>query len=527
MLSLSLRSARRHLLQWAIGAGAGLSILFVNAPAWAEEARPGVLVVLVDPGSTSLDPAEVRAAIARELRVDVVDAPVAGAAGTMSVKVEGTTELTMTFQSTDGWVEVTRQVALPADPSEQIETMALLAGNLARNEAGELLAGLKPKETPPPEETHPSPQQRTELRAKVIPPKAPPPPKPAEASACELARLKLTSPRPLHLSLWHPIALDRDSERHAYYLEFGLGYGRVGGISGGALNPLILRIEGPLVGAAVAGIYLDARGPACGAYLGGVGVRAQEELDGADVAGVFAWRDGPVDGVQAAGVITAARRVRGAQAAGALNLARGLLVGVQMSGVANFASGSVRGAQLAAAYNRSDDLDGIQIGLVNQAGRVRGVQIGLINVSRKVDGIALGLVNVVRDGRTEFVAWADGPARFNAGVKYLFDPVYTLVGAGYDLEPSTSASSAIGVEVPFRPFFGALDVMYSFVGDYWLRGIQEFHARHELRYRAMLGVELVPRWFGLFAGGAAEHGVDSNGRQLHFRPEGLAGIQVF
>jgi hypothetical protein len=524
MLPISLHSVRLSLLRWAIGAGAGVGALLVTGPAWAEEARPGVLVVLVDPGSTSLDPAEVRAAVARELRVDVVDAPAAGAAGTMSVKVEGPSELTMTFQSTDGWVEVTRQVGLPADPAEQMETIALLAGNLARNEAGELLAGLKPKQTPPPEKRTPAPAPRAEPRPKVPPPKTLTPPRLTEPGACELARTGLTSPRPLNLSLWHPIALG--NERHTYNLELGLGYSRVGGISGAAVSPLILRIEGPLVGAAVAGIYLDARA-GCGANLSGVGVRAQGELDGADAAGVFAWRDGPVEGVQAAGVITAARRVRGAQAAGALNLARGLLVGVQMSGIANFATGSVRGVQLAGVYNRSDDLDGIQIGLVNQASRVRGVQIGLINVSRKVDGIALGLVNVVQDGRTEFVAWVDGPARINAGVKYLFDPVYTLVGAGYDLEPSTSASSAIGVEVPLRPFFGALDVMYSFVGDYWLRGIQEFHARHEIRYRAMLGVEIVPRWFGLFAGGAAEHGVDSNGRRLHFRPEGLAGIQVF
>jgi hypothetical protein len=501
--------------------------LLASAPAWAEEARPGVLVVLVDPGSTGLDPAEVRAAIARELRVDVVDAPVAGAAGTMSVKVEGSTELTMTFESTGGWVDVTRQVELPPDPAEQIETMALLAGNLARNEAGELLAGLKPKDTPPPEETPPPPPKRAEPRPEVIRPKTAAPPKLPELSACGLAQRDRTSVRPLNLSLWHPVALDRDSERHRYYVELGLGYGRVGGLSGGAVNPFALRIEGPMLGAAAAGIYLGARGPGCGVYIAGIGIHAQGALEGAEAAGVFAGRDGAVEGVQGAGIVAASRRVRGVQGAGVTSLASDRVVGAQVSGLANLAAGSVRGAQLSALYNHSDDLDGIQIGLMNHAGRVRGVQIGLVNVSRKVDGIALGLVNVVRDGRAELVAWADGPARANVGVKYLFDPLYTLIGVGYDLEPSTSASSAIGVHLPLGPFFWDLDAMYSFVGDWWLKGIQQFHARHELRYRAMLGVELVPRWFGLFAGGAAEHGVDSTGRRLGWRPEALAGIQLF
>jgi hypothetical protein len=132
-----------------------------------------VLVVLVDPGSASLDPAEVRAAIARELRVDVADTPVGHAAGTMSVKVEGTTELTMTFQSVDGRVDVTRQVGLPPDPAEQTETIALLAGNLARNEAGEVLAGLKPEQPPP--ETFTPPPERDAPRREVPRKKTGPP----------------------------------------------------------------------------------------------------------------------------------------------------------------------------------------------------------------------------------------------------------------------------------------------------------------------------------------------------------------
>ncbi len=143
-------------VRWALGTG--LSAPLATGPAWAAEAQSPVLVVLVDPGSTSLDPAQVKAAIARELRVAVADAPAGDGAGTMNVKVKGTTELTVTFQSADGQVDVTRQVGLPPDPAEQTETIALLAGNLARNEAGELLAALKPTEAPR-ETAEPAPER--------------------------------------------------------------------------------------------------------------------------------------------------------------------------------------------------------------------------------------------------------------------------------------------------------------------------------------------------------------------------------
>jgi hypothetical protein len=509
-----------------VGAASFFGAMCVEAWASAEEAGPRVLVVSVDPGSTGLDPEAVRKAIAGELRVDVVDAPVANAAGTMSVKVAGTTGLTMTFESTDGWIDVTRQVELPSDPREQIETIALLAGNLARNEAGELLAGLKPKEKPP--QARPRPASKRTLppnqvaRADVLPP-----PKPPERDPCALGREAGGSLRPVGLSLWHPIAVDPHSERHRYHAELGLGYGRIGGLAGGAIDALALRIDGPMVGAAAAGIYLDARGPGCGAYFSGIGVIGRDTLKGGEAAGVFAWRDAEVTGAQGAGVMGYLRGLRGAQAAGVLALDRGRLVGAQVSGIVSVTTGRVEGAQLAGVYNSGGDVDGVQIGLVNQAGHVRGLQVGLVNVSRKVDGIALGLVNVVSEGRTELVAWVDGAERANVGARYLFNPAYLLVGAGYDLEPSTSASSAIGLHLPFGRFFWDLDAMYSFVGDWWLKGVQTFHARHEFRYRAMLGVELVPRWFGVFAGGAAEHGVDSTGRALAWRPEGVFGVQVF
>jgi hypothetical protein len=529
----------------------------------ADPPANSVLVVVVDPGSSGLDPSLVRAAIARELGVDVVESPATGAAGKMTARVYGQGELSMTFESADGAIQVERSLELPRDPTEQVEAMALLAGNLARNQAGELLAGLQKK--PPPAQPSPAKPPPSSGPSKTPAKVAPKPPESRALpiargpSACALARMISAPVRPVNLSLYHPKALDQQSATRTYRAELGLAYSRVGGLRGAGLNVLYLRVDGATVGAAGGGL-LTATGAVCGVSLGGAGTLGQGPLDGGELAGVFSVRTGWVEGVQIAGLFAKARGLRGAQLSAALALSDGPLLGqqlgsllawtrgnarggqvsagmsvvtgpldgLQVSGLVSYAGQSVQGLQLGGLFTHGTDLSGVQIGLVNRADRVRGAQIGVVNLSRKVDGIALGLVNVVTQGRTQLVAWGDGPARANLGVKYLFGLAYALVGVGGDVEePSTSASYALGLHLPFDLLWADFDVLYSFVGDQYLRGVQTFHARHELRYRAMLGLEVLPGWFGVFAGGALEHGIDWSGENLGSRPELVAGIGVF
>ncbi|HOU92367.1 MAG TPA: hypothetical protein PLU22_15045, partial [Polyangiaceae bacterium] len=113
------------------------------APPAADAApAPRVLVVRVEPGASGLEPAAVRAAIARELGVEVVEAPVDGALGVLTVRFDAADGLEMAFEKRDTGRSVERSLRVPPDPARRLEAVALLAGNLARDEAGDLVAAL-------------------------------------------------------------------------------------------------------------------------------------------------------------------------------------------------------------------------------------------------------------------------------------------------------------------------------------------------------------------------------------------------
>jgi hypothetical protein len=291
-----------------------------------------------------------------------------------------------------------------------------------------------------------------------------------------------------------------------------------------------------------------------------IGNESYGDLRGFEGAGIANVRSGAVDGAQASIVFGSAREVRGAQAAGvvahssarvqgfqgaiALALASGPVEGVQMGAVSlaggevqgaqaaialNLASGGVEGAQ-AGVLNLAPSVSGAQIGLVNIGGRVRGTQVGLVNIAESVDGLPVGVVNVVGDSRTQALAWADTHGFAYGGVKYLHAPLYTLIALGAELSASEgtnahrlAADTGLGVHAQAGPWFGALDVVYSFQGlpDPPTGADPD---RHFLRYRLTGGYDY-ENLVGLFAGIGLEHEIA--GESASFGPFGLAGIQIF
>ncbi len=138
----------------------------------------------------------------------------------------------------DGGERTTRSLDLPADRAQSLEIIALLAGNLARDEAGELLARLTPPE-PPPEPPAPPPSETSETapapaekavapakkeedapeaarprrRAQGLPPPPKLPPPPAPAPPPDLAKLIRDENASFNLSLWYPTTLLSETER--------------------------------------------------------------------------------------------------------------------------------------------------------------------------------------------------------------------------------------------------------------------------------------------------------------------------
>ncbi len=485
----------------------------VAAPASAPSRAP--LIVRVDAGSSGLSADVIRTAIAKELGVEAVAE--GEASSSVGVRILGN-RARVSFTRASG-EKLEREVELPVETSSRIEVIALLAGNLARDEASELLAGLKkPESEPEPEpepvaavEPTPTPAPALGVEAKTTP---------APASA-EGAR---RGPLAANLSLFHPLAIVDGSERQTFDIEVGLAYSRIGGLTGFGLTVGHLRVEGPAHGVGISGLWTRVDGDARGAFGTGILSQGGGTLEGAEASGIATLRRGDVDGAQGAGIVSTAARVRGAQLSGAVSWANGPVIGFQAAGALAYAKHDVDGVQLS-VLNIGGNVHGAQLGLVNIGGNVKGSQVGLVNVSDRVEGVPLGLVNVVKNGRTQAVAWADTQVVANAAVKYLNGPVYTLVGAGYDGGDGAAPTFAIGAHVKLsRATYLEIDALYRYLTDF--DDTDSDPDRHLSALRGLIGIEgLGPT--GVFVGGGVSHDVDSHGEGSRVRAYGVAGVSLF
>lgn len=483
------------------------------------------ILVQVDVGTSGLSADVVRAAIGRELGVAT---PSEGAAASsLSVKIVGSRARVSFVRSSGEKLE--REVELPREPSSRVEVIALLAGNLARDEAAALLEAMKKPEpepapepssppAPAPQPPRPAPQPQNVQEAPVTTPPA------ADAHSTGPAAKAERGPFTANLSLFHPIALHAHSENRRYDLELGLAYSRIGALSGFGLTIGHLRVEGPARGVGVAGLWTRVTHDAGGAFVAGIFAESWGRLEGAEAAGLATIRRGDLDGFQGAGILAAASRVRGVQMSGIASFAKGAVSGAQVGGALAFARDDVEGAQVA-VVNVGGNVHGAQVGLVNIGGDVSGAQVGVVNVSDRVDGVPLGIVNVVKHGRTQAVAWADTLVVANAAVKYLNGPVYTLVGAGFDGGDGAAVAFALGGHVKLgRTSYLEIDALYRYLSDFDDTDGDE--DRHLSAARVLVGLERIGP-AGAFAGGGVAHDVDSHGNGARVRGYGVAGVTLF
>jgi hypothetical protein len=306
-------------------AGAGGKPAGEAAKAPAADEAPVVVVVRSE--GQGLDAASVRAEIARELGVPAVapEAAPGRTRGTLTVTWRAAPrELVVGFQHPERGA-LTRVVDAPERPAEVAHAAALLAGNLARDDEGEV--------------ARPTGQ--------AAPAKAPP-----------------TKHLAAHFSLFHPIATNRDAPEATVNVSLNVIYGRVGGLDGVQLGPINV-VAGDAKGAQFALGWNWSRGTTSGFQGALMGFNyAGGKADAWQFAPVFNYAGGALSGVQASlGANVAGGEVRGAQLAG-VNVA-----------------GDVRGLQ-AGLVNVGGRVKGVQLGLINVADDVEGAPIGLISVTK-------------------------------------------------------------------------------------------------------------------------------------------------
>ena len=154
-------------------AAVGSAVAWVALCGWAQAApeRPR-LVVVFDASAASLPQAEIRAAIAAELGAVLVDDAASGE-GVLSVTRGDHGRIVMTYRPLR--TIVVRTVPEPPDSTDTPALLALVAGNLVRNEALELIPKARPAPATPP----PSPDASPGELVSPFPPVRPAPPSPA------------------------------------------------------------------------------------------------------------------------------------------------------------------------------------------------------------------------------------------------------------------------------------------------------------------------------------------------------------
>ena len=420
----------------------------------ASQSEVATLLVEVVPGSMELDVEEIRSAIASELSLPITTDSTQPYVGKVSVDALLAPVVRVRYESKDGTTKLERRGALPVDRNKRSVVVAWVIGNLVRNEAAEILAGMTQSHSPgsirggSTEAVGGSEAGAANSESAA---------RDASDSDGRTATIEQNSDRPialrgdvrvagtvaprdatllaarvLNLALYAPqLALGRDAERHRYALSVGALYSRVGALSGVGFTLLVDRIERRSKGVVVAGLWSQTD-EFVGTAVAGLGIQSSGTLRGADISGLVALRQGCVVGAQVTGIWASAndsclhskspifgqRRAlegaqiagiiarldggfRGAQVAGAGAFARDDFDGVQSAFGLTYSRGSFVGGQLALGANFGlGDMRGIQLagGFNHVARDAHGAQVAMgFNSARDIRGMQLAFVNSARD----------------------------------------------------------------------------------------------------------------------------------
>jgi hypothetical protein len=344
-----------------------------------------------------------------------------------------------------------RTIDIAGDATLWPDAVALLAGNLVRDEASSLLATLpeEPAAAPLAPLVSPAPPVSAVAPAPVSDPSSAPITSPSSSPSAGANLVAPPRPHtPVSFGLVPILSTDGlgiGRVRHDVSLDLAVGVSGGSGVLsiGGAVDVELGPVSGlQLAGAVVTaeelrGVQLagavayatEVRGTqVAGALSGASTVRGLQiggalaiatRSSGSQVAGVAAL-SGEDAGVQVAGALAMsggdtttqisgagsfARGKAGLQIAGALSVAGGSAA-TQLSGAMNVAGGTTH-TQIAGALNIAKHVEGVQIGTFNIARKVDGVQVGIINIGGGDDGVSLGLLNIVPGGRTDLEANLD------------------------------------------------------------------------------------------------------------------------
>jgi hypothetical protein len=375
----------------------------------------------------------------------------------VSVVVSGDSA-TVLYTDTAGTTRA-RTLELGREPAQWPTLITLLAGNLVRDEAAELL-----------------PPDPDVARAAPSAPQTPPQPALAEVVPPPVRQVPIVPPP--------AVAVPIRAEMRGSVVVFGL----VPGLSTDLVDfDRSHEISVGLVASASAGAAFEVAGA----------VDISHQRSGVQIAGALTVANDV--STQLAGALAIAKRAD-VQAAGAVAVADHAVT--QLAGATNIAGDTT--TQVAGALNVASLVHGLQLAPVNIARRVEGVQIGVVNIGGGPDDESFGLLNIVPGGRTDLEAAVDtdriGTLTFRHGGKHWHN-VYG-VGAQHEREANVDQLWMLGLGLGAS--FHVLDQPVDLEGIAWqVNQGKSFDTNHvNLLNQARLTVAIPVGPIALAVGGA-------------------------
>jgi hypothetical protein len=483
-------------------------LLFLIVFAVSPEARAGDEPILLLVHGDELPRERLRDAIANELHKPVALSG-AGVATNGVVTVtyrQSARELAVTWDGPKRGT-VSRVVSAPSKIDDVVRDAAMLAGNLARDEAEDLVAPVPPLLPPATDNT-------------IIPPLPPsisdtaPPPVTAEPrKGIQKDKEEVT------LGVFYPLATNLGRPWVRTHFDLNLLYGRVGQLDGFQLG--------------VVNVVTTADGKGTGNVSG-----IQLSPFGANIA------TGKVEGLQLSPVLNiAGKGLEGWQTSFLLNRSGGDVAGFQGTWGVNSISGTLSGVQIG-SLNISGDVRGVQLGLINVAKKVDGTTIGLINVADDIDGVPIGIASVTKTGGVHPQAWVSNATFGNFGIKLATKHTYTMPSVhyhhGYERD-FVGAGFTIGGHIPIGdngigPYVDT-DISFSWLyapqrsSSVLQDGSVDTYHQHlvQPRLRALFGWRFAEH-FGIFGGPGLLTQIrmlrDGNETIIRLGPEFVMGVEL-
>ena len=494
-----------HTSRFAL-AGLLLATLAIPAPAAAQTEQPIRLEVR---GGPDLDVDALRQRLEEDLGAEVrlvspeevaEPAPVVTPpqpAGAGEAPVDAPPELSVAVGD-DGAIRIVyRRPGVPArvrdtvaveDRQETTVIIALIASNLVRDEASELLESLRRPEpeaeaatTQPLPEPQPEPEPEPPVVVYMDPPAEAEEPEEAPEPEPEEELPEASGPNPTPLRM--PIAIDfapgvgfssftrgRDV-RTASFGMLGAWAGRLRGVGGSGIVDISSHgVEGAQMAGVVAfnggrltgiqgsGVVSITGGAVEGVQLSGIANVASGDMTGAQLSGILNVASGDLRGVQGGLVNVLGGGGEGYQG-GLVNVAGAQLHGAQ-AGLVNLAGGGIDGFQGGLVNIAGGESSGLQLGLVNVGGSpLHGVQVGLFNIAPSADA-AVGLVNIHPDGRTQVRGQIDSNGFARVSLVHGARITHNLYEVAYNPFVGANGSLSFGLGYGLRASFAEDDALH-------------------------------------------------------------------